>query len=466
MRTAAFLAASLALLASCAAEAPDGTCASDADCGAGRRCVAGACAVPGDDGGGGGGGPAEDACGGSDDCLDGPPGNVPTVYWDGEPGITEVCTVPRRTCPGDATCVVPTECRPVDAGASRSGGMRCARDEQCHSGRCLPWDGGGICLWACDGDGDCPTLLEGGVELGLVCGELVDGNVPHRTCLPGAEPSATWCRRDADCGPDDETPAPDGTTCRFRGQVARLARAAPVCQPPPASPDRTFDVCRDPASCEGGACVIPCDPNAGGAEHFCLRDPLRCTRPCDADADCPARTSCAIGQDHQRVGSWQLEFQEITERGRVLRFCSLPLNGCLDDVHCCPVEGETGCVAGWSAARKRCAVELVGAPGRERLMTTCLDPDGLAEPGACCAAHEDCDTGVCVPARPGTPCEGGGVCSSPCDPDPDPDGVPGSGDERDRCASVPSQGDYHGRSTCLPFTYVRGALEVELHACQ
>jgi hypothetical protein len=367
---------------------------------------------------------------------------------------------------------VPTECRLAPDGADRPGGARCARDEQCLSGRCLPWDGGGICLFACGSDGDCPTLEEAGVPLGLACREVVDGNVAHRTCVPAGEPSATWCRRDADCGPDDETPAPDGTTCRFRGSEGHVAGSAPVCLPPPASPARTFDVCRDPAACVGGGCARTCDPNAGPTEHFCYEDPLRCTAPCDADADCPARTTCAYGQDYQHLGTWRLPLQTEETEGRVIRFCALPQNGCLDEVHCCPEADETGCLGGWGSDRKRCAVQLVGAPGRERVLTACVEPDGRGAPGACCASHGGCDSDLCVPARAGTPCEGGGVCSVPCDPDPGADGVHGTGDERDRCAVASFASDYHRGSRCLPFAYRRdgvppgAAAEVELHACR
>ena len=109
-------------------------------------------------------------------------------------------------------------------------------------------------------------------------------------------------------------------------------------------------------------------------------------------------------------------------------------------------------------------------------MTLCtpLDPR-LAPPGACCAAHDDCETRLCVPARAGSACDGGSVCSSPCGPDVGLDGVPDSGDELDRCAEPYAPGDYHAASRCRPFDYSRRyvsqaggerTLTASIHACQ
>ena len=116
-----FLAPLLALfLSACPAEEapPAAGCAGDADCPTGQLCVGGSCRE-GDGGGGSGGGgePPQDECAGSDDCIDRPFPNVPSIYWDGEAGFADACTVPRRSCPGNVACQVPTECRPVSASA-------------------------------------------------------------------------------------------------------------------------------------------------------------------------------------------------------------------------------------------------------------------------------------------------------------------------------------------------------------
>ena len=463
MRASDLALVAAALLAACTSDPPadeGGGCRGDHECPDGHVCVAEACV----DASGGGGGPATDACGSSTACREGPAPYVPDVTWDGEPGVDRVCTVPVRSCPGDDRCHVPTVCADIPGDATRPGGVRCSRDEQCWSGRCLE---AGVCHRTCRTDADCPRGPEASGAPGLACEDLVEGNVPLSACLPAdpAAPARTLCRNDCDCSYDDAcTPPPDGARCRLAG-AGSAAGSVPLCEPVPAAATRPiFAVCRDGGlTCEGGACVHACDPHDLSAQHFCHTDPARCSAPCGRDRDCPDRTVCAAGWLYERVGSFAEDGQDPEYPGRVLRYCALPRQACLDEVHCCPGRDADGsCIHGWGVDEQRCGVELVN----ERLLTICREPDGRGVPGTCCATHEACDSDLCVPAREGTACAGGGVCSVPCDPDPDPDGVPGSGDERDRCAEPDFGNAYHRASTCRPFTYPVGAREVTLHACQ
>ena len=69
-------------------------------------------------------------------------------------------------------------------------------------------------------------------------------------------------------------------------------------------------------------------------------------------------------------------------------------------------------------------------------------------------AHEACDSTLCVPVETG-PCAGGSACSVPCAPDPDPDGVPGSGDEQDLCPELAATWPGLAGVTCRSFDYAR-----------
>ena len=453
--------ASLALLAAaCApAEEPPPGCTSDRDCPGGSSCVSGAChedAPPGD--GGGGGGVPTDACDTSRDCLEGEFSVLPPFWWDGTlDGADPVCTVPLRSCPGSVECPVPTECAPAPPGATRLGGMRCERDETCASGRCVDLGEVKVCLRVCETDADCPRTPphddpEHGSwpEGGLRCERRVDRNIPVSLCVPvdAAHPGRTLCRTTEDCGTDEGGPPPDGATCRFVGfpggmstfveeDLGHLVHAVPSCDvAPPAASRPTLSSCIfDPGTCAGGACNVACQPGTGGqGTSFCEYAPLRCTQPCAQDDDCPPRSACRPGMEFERIGSWREPFQANDYPGRDIRYCMLAADGCHDELDCCPEpDGQGGCLYGWSPEKKRCAVYLAPASGGPHLLTQCatLDP-AKAAPGDCCASHDACDSNLCVPARPGTACEGGGVCSVPCDPDPYPLGAPGSFYDRDR----------------------------------
>ncbi len=478
----------LALLAACAPVEPaptEGACSSDADCADGSRCRNGACVVAGggEGGAGGGGGSGNGVtreCERSEDCLPAPFSNIPAVTWDGEAGVSPVCTSPPVRCADGQVCEPPTVCRSFEDVSLRPGGASCSADAQCASDRCIDHEGRGVCLKLCVSREDCveqercpehqwqsclPPAGEG--LFGLTCEDLVLENVHLRRCVPNDTlgPEATLCRLDADC---------ERGACRFTTDSLSFADGPPLCTDRPADARPTGARCEGfrPTECAGGACNPACESEVSGElGHFCDTGPVRCTAPCLRDADCPSRFVCLTGEPYSRVGDWMLPFQEGTRAGREQRLCQIVRPGCFDDVDCCPIPAADGtCGGGWSGEPQRCSVRIVPPSSAPRLLTTCEPIVGLA-PGACCDGHEACDGKVCVPARPGTPCEGGGVCSTPCDPDPDPNGIPGDFDDRDRCAQIRSDDPYHQGSRCSPFRYEHTTLDglvidATLNVCQ
>ncbi len=468
------------LCASCAeaaAPAEPAGCRTDADCEDGTFCDGRRiCVRLGGDGGasGEGGGGGATSCATSEDCRSGPFGSVQFFWWDGTPGVDPVCTVPAIRCPTGPPCDAPQSCAEISAEAARPGGMWCERDTDCGSSRCLPWQGGGVCLRTCTDDSDCPSLVDEGRAIGQHCAEDVVDNVRYRRCVPlGDDPAATICRTDGDCAP--------GRDCRFDGEVYWGPRALPLCLPSVEGGRLAGQLCRGaaegaatPALCHSGICMEPCVTASATfeAESFCETDTYRCSAPCVDDVDCPHGLVCQTGEWQNRVGGWD-DLRAGGERiGREIRYCILPAGGCRDEVNCCPVPQPDGsCFGGWSAEPQRCSVRLRPPVDAPHLIQLCDSPDGRHTPGACCAVHADCDSNLCVPARAGSACDGGGVCSTPCDPDDGPDGVPGTGDERDRCVEGARGEPYHATSRCLPlqttFTSADGlTLAVELHACQ
>ncbi len=456
----------------CAANDPpkDPGCASDADCPPDTSCAAdGACRASDGGGGGGAGGAGVPACARSDDCLTAPFPLIPEFHWDGQPGVDRVCTLPPARCPAGDLCEVELICAEVSTDAERPGAFRCEHDEECWSGRCLPFGDGKLCARLCSYDGDCPfTTGADGERLGLSCQtERVEGITVQRCVpVPGAPPGTSLCRSARECGPGQE--------CRFHGDPALvpLMPELPLCVEARGGRP-TLSRCGDDASsCAGGSCSWPCDGGTGDPGNLCRSPPYRCTAPCALDADCPARAICGVAEWQNRVGSFPpppgLEANMFGEGpGRDVRHCLLARPGCFDEQDCCPDPQPDGsCRLGWERARGRCGVTLQGPPDGLRLLTLCRPIDGRAAPGDCCAAHADCDSDLCVPARAEGACAGGSVCSVPCDPDPDPDGVPGSGDERDRCALVASTGDYHAGSRCEPLLYEADGVSVSVQVCR
>lgn len=455
-------------LAACPAEpAPEGAtgCASDADCLGDARCEPDGTCRPRD--GGAGGGAPEETCGTSDDCLLQPFTVIAQFEWDGRPGIDPVCTLPEANCPPGDTCAAPMVCREVSTDATIPGGFRCERDEDCWSGRCLPFGEGRLCLRSCTSDGDCPfSTGADGERIGYGCRDDVVDGFALRRCVPVEEtpPGASLCRSARDCA--------DGQDCRFFGATADVPEMSqlPLCAPPRAGRPTLSSCPPDAADCDGGSCGWPCDGGNGDEGNVCRSPPLRCTAPCERDEDCPARAVCGIGEARNRVGIFPPPFagEGFTERpGRDVKGCILARPGCFDELDCCPTPQPDGtCRDGWTQVDERCGITLQGPPGALRLLTLCRPPDGRGVPGACCTSHGDCDGDLCVPAREGGSCAGGGVCTTPCDPTPDPDGVPGSGDERDRCALVETTGDALVGSTCQPFLYERDGVAQTLRVCR
>lgn len=458
-----------ALLCVAACATTEKECTEDGDCGTGFLCTdAGTCLrapLGGDGGSGGGGGGATDACGASDDCLPAPFDLVPDVYWDGSEAGEPVCAVPLRNCPS-GECAVARECLPLQDGATRPGLMRCEADADCWSGRCLEQGGARFCLRSCAEELDCPYNDEtGGATVGFGCEAIVDRGVPLQSCTPidPAAPGRTLCRSDCDCGPAGSCAPEEGLACRFVGHVLPRLHAVPVCEPLPAEPARPSGArCHgDPASCHGGACTLTC--SVAGHEKALMCFEPRCSQPCGRDADCPDRLICTGGVEVERVGHWHLYGADSPDDdGRNIAYCMVPEEGCADEIDCCPTpDGAGGCLDGWSSTPRRCALLQAGPAASPRLLTVCTEPDPTrARPGACCDAPEACDSGLCVPAREGTACAGGGVCSVPCDPDPAAGVGEGARPARDRCAEPSFGGDeYHRGSSCQPFTLELPAVD-------
>ncbi len=370
----------LAALSACAAaeepapagagEDPTTGCSSDAACGAGLRCVAGACE----------GAPPDEAC---------------TFEADPVCGQGRLCVaVSDAFCPGDGVCEAPTRCVPVVGAAE--GAFGCAVDEDCRSGLC--WEG--LCLRLCRDAADC----EGGACLDVTISERV---VRASFCLPvdaaGAiDPAHPRCESDRACA--------DGQVCRRRSGDPYSPDSRAFCaelDPALAAPgeacamgNRSVEGAADPraiaadATCQHNTCENACLSIAG----VCRRN--RCTQPCTVSDECPARTTCQ-------------PFDGPHEDPVVpLRSCWLPFGACLDELDCCPERAPDGtCLEGWGLLPTHCAVLAQGG----RLVTLCGSAPGTIAPGAPCEADADCGSGLCL----------GGVageadrCAFICDPDLD-----------------------------------------------
>lgn len=469
------LLASLPLLAFAACTEPateeqGAGCRTDTECGDGSFCDPRGLCVPAGGGAGGGGAGGAPGCVTSVDCLERPFGSVPYFWWDGAPGLDAVCTSRPVRCPTGAPCDAPTSCEEIGGAEGRPGGAACVADGDCWSGRCLPWQGGGLCLRSCGDDGDCPSVTVADRTIGQQCVDDVVENVRYRRCVPrGDDPAATICRTDADC--------PSDRACRFDGEVYFGPKAVPLCLPRveaglpagafcPGAPDAPR-----PTDCHAGICMEACVAANATVETrmFCDVDTFRCSAACVTDEDCPHRLVCQTGEWQNRIGSWDDLNDGGPRFGREIRYCVLPPGGCHDELECCPELLPDGtCGGGWSALRMRCSVHLRPPATAPQLVTLCDPPDGRATPGACCADHDACDSGLCVPAREGSACAGGGVCSVPCEPALDP---ASGASARDRCAEGARGEPYHAASRCLPlrttFTSADGlTLEAELNACQ
>ena len=253
---------------------------------------------------------------------------------------------------------------PVGGGA---GGVGCAEDDFCRSGRCLVEAATG-CFRACvpgGDDGDCGELqdcVEVETPLEVGGGERVTVG----TCVddPG---SLEICENSAGCPSDDELciPSRDGEL------ACRRVRAA--------------------GGAEGGPCEVDEDCRNG----LCL-DGRFCFAACGDADDCPAEAAVCEEVSLRLGGAADDEAFDV-------RMCHPPAVVCRTDVDCTPQE----------ACRPSPHPDR---PGEVRLICAGRVGEGLS--GAECAADGECRSGLCLEGDVDNP----SVCWGPCAQDGDCEG--------------------------------------------
>jgi MYXO-CTERM domain-containing protein len=255
-------------------------CDSEADCAGASKCLptdAGgmACQIPGLQ-------PTDIGAACTDAC------DVCVATYDTEPRVVQICST---FCEADAECPFGFDCRTVDPQqpkacvrghqtcGARWGSVRCDSETRADNA-----DGDRFCSCRCvqGSAGACPVGFKCG---SVVCQQAFDGlrcsearpqdqptNAPH--CVPD-EAYRKACEAHADC--------PTGEHCLDATcQPDTLAGACPACA-----------TCTTDTDC--------------GPEHQCLALPggWRCTRACEADADCAGDSVCrdVAGQEGLRCVS-------------------------------------------------------------------------------------------------------------------------------------------------------------------
>lgn len=383
-------------------------------------CAAESSAGAPDAGGGGGGG-----SGGAPGCVDLSISSA--CRWEGEGNgcsANETCTLSSASTCGEASCcTLGTECRPIVFGASPAG-FACAQDGDCQGGVCVELSTVGICLRPCDTTvslGECPE--------GQFCAIVqLDAQRSVHTCVGGEEGrfdlERVFCGSDTDCVEGryclvaHGAGLPVGEAYGLCVPGERAGEAGRLCEGEATRELSSLgelatawsDGCAETGLCHEvcsgqGARVCTCEP--GSPEGFCRA--ARCTHPCSSERDCPSPLVCrgsafsAPGLPHPHP---ELEFG----------YCQFPdFNGtdwgCWDQTDCCSGgfqrDGAPCCaqlIENCGVAPPTdtvCRVTIAGA----RYTSRCAIPTGLAAIGAGCAAHEACESGLCVD----------GACTSPCD---------------------------------------------------
>ena len=249
-------------------------CSADGDCSGGQSCMPlsgqsyGACldaSTPPPTGDGA----ISDPCTSGADCASGLCAGDGTAYV-----CTQRCDA-SSPCPTGYDCFGFTDgsgggCFP--AAGQAPVGAPCQYSNDCASGSCVAFEGGGdpFCTAPCQGDADCP------------CGTTCTATTTDSICAPGPKvgcvPEGAACAADGECSSGLCTGGVcaaacsiyQPATCGAGGGCARVEPGAPdgICTGPgPASDGKP---CADDAACQSllcheGLCARPCNPYAGTA---------------------------------------------------------------------------------------------------------------------------------------------------------------------------------------------------------
>lgn len=439
---------------------PERGCNDDADCGAGRTCLAGRCVSDPclrRSGVCAGGttcratcvrlrDPCEGIqCMGGQTCVEGR--CIPGCYQLPCSGIScptgDFCDPSSGRCMGIRSCgrgcpdgfACHFACDPPD----RCAGVRCPDGQVCLGGRCVANPCAGVTCRdgeACD-NGRCVATCGGG--------GCVDCRPPARCVHGRCIPCVPHCPVGVGCGIADGC----GGVCT--GGTAVACPAGTVCQ---TSCVRTTDpcdgvVCPSLHTCQDGRCIpgcfhVPCQGVRCPTGQYCDTASEMCRTLLPCSSPCPTGETCAVTcREPDACAGVRCEADERCERGRCVRdpcaSVTCPAGEVCLEGRCRPTCDCRRCPSGTrceynecSTCRPRCAAT-----------SACGTPDGCG--GYCngpCASGQRCVDGACCAPR----CPAGMACGGP-------DGCGG------RCAGSCGAGETcrEGRCVCAPRCPAGGA---------